>query len=158
LVVLALSNVVPFTCRIPKQVESDRRKLEQRRSTSFRNLTIEPPTAEGIQELGRTQLLHISWSLGLSSRVWDWIGGLPTELLRKKVERRLHYLELDDGLIRKAGGVREMTSQEVKMALVERGVDVLGKEDPQLKGDLDAWLKSREKVSAERLLLTRYKS
>lgn len=51
-----------------------------------------------------------------------------------------------------------MTSQEVKMALVERGVDVLGKEDPQLKGDLDAWLKSREKVSAERLLLTRYKS
>ena len=44
------------------------------------------------------------------------------------------------------------------MALVERGVDVLGKGDAQLKGDLNAWLKARERVPAERLLLTRYES
>jgi hypothetical protein len=158
LIVIALSNIVPWTCRIPKQVESDRRKLEQRRSTSFRNLTTEPPTEERVDKLRRPQLLHISWSLGLSSQMWDWVGGLPTGLLRRKVTRRVHYLELDDGLIRDAGGVGEMNSEEVKMALVERGVDVLGKKDPQLKGDLNSWLKSREKVPAERLLLTRYKS
>jgi len=146
---------VPWTCRIPKQVESDRRKLEQRRSISFRHLTTKPPTEEGVEKLGRKQLLHISWSLGLSSRIWDWIGGLPTRLLRRKIVRRVHYLDMDDGLIRQAGGVREMNNEEVKMALVERGMDVLGKGDAQLKGDLNAWLKSRKEVPAEKLLLTR---
>ena len=159
MVVIALSNVVPWTCRIPKQIESDRRKLEQRRAISFRNLTTEPPTEKGVGHLGRMQLLHISWSLGLSSRAWDWLGGqlpgLPDSILRRKVVRRVQYLEIDDGLIRKDGGVREMNVEEVRMALVERGIDILGKDELQLKADLNAWLRSREKVPAERLLLTR---
>jgi hypothetical protein len=155
-VVIALSGVVPWTCRIPKQIESDRRKLEKRRSISFRELTSEPPTQAGAENLGRAQLLHISRSLGLSSGLWDWIGGLPTGLLRRKVGRRVEYLELDDDLIRKAGGVNDMASEEVKMALVERGVDVLGKGDALLKANLNAWLLSREKAPAEKLLLTRY--
>jgi hypothetical protein len=48
-----------------------------------------------------------------------------------------------------------MDIEEVRMALVERGVDVLGKREGQLRGDLTAWLRSREKVGVERLLLTR---
>jgi hypothetical protein len=51
LVVIALSGVVPWTCRIPKQIESDRRKLEQQRSTSFRELTTVPPTQAGVEHL-----------------------------------------------------------------------------------------------------------
>jgi len=156
LVVIALSGVVPWTCRIPKQIESDRRKLEQRRSTSFRELTTVTPTQAGVEHLEKTQLLHISRSLGLSSRLWDWVGGLPTALLRRNVSRRVDYLALDDGLIRQAGGIKDMDAEEVKMALVERGVDVLGKGEAQLKGDLNAWLLSREKAPAEKLLLTRY--
>jgi hypothetical protein len=157
-VVIALSGVVPWTCRIPKQIESDRRKLEKRRSISFRELATEPPTQAGVENLGRAQLLHINRSLGLSSGLWDWIGGLPTGLLRRKVGRRVEYLELDDDLIRKAGGVYDMASEEVKMALVERGVDVLGKGDALLKANLNAWLLSREKAPAEKLLLTRYEN
>ena len=156
LVVLAISSIVPWTCRIPKQVESDRRKLEQRRSASFRELTTEPPTEAGVEKLGRTQLMHINKSLGLSSGMWDWVGGLPTGILRRKVTRRVEYLELDDGLIRKAGGTKDMKFEEVQMALVERGVDVLSKGEAQLKGHLNAWLLSREKVPVEKLLLTRY--
>jgi len=162
LVVVALSNVVPWTCRIPKQVESDRRKLEKRRGVSFRNLTAEPPSdsnVKGAHGLERMQLLHISWSLGLSSSVWDYLGGklpgLPSFILRRRVQRRLEYLELDDRLIKKDGGVGEMEEEEVRMALVERGVDVLEKEEGQLKADLNAWLKSEELVARERLLLTR---
>ncbi len=106
------------------------------------------------------QLLHISWSLGLSSSAWDYLGGqlpgLPTSILSRKVQRSVRYLEMDDGLISKSGGVKDMDVEEVRMALVERGVDVLGREDKALRGDLNAWLKSREKVSVEKLLLTRY--
>jgi len=156
LVVIALSGVVPWTCRIPKQIESDRKKLEQRRSASFRELTTVPPTQAGVQHLKKTQLLHISRSLGLRSGIWDWVGGLPIALLRRDVSRRIEYLALDDALVRKAGGIKDMDVEEVKMALVERGVDVLGKGEAQLKGDLNAWLLSREKAPAEKLLLTRY--
>jgi hypothetical protein len=133
--------------------------LEKRRGISFRNLTMEPPKEKGVEGLQRMQLLHISWSLGLSSSVWDWLGGrlpgLPTGTLRRRVRKRIDYLDADDSLITKCGGVKEMEIEEVKMALVERGVDVLGKKDGDLKADLISWLRSREKVPIERLLMTR---
>lgn len=158
--VIALTSIVPWTCRIPKQIQSDRAKLEERRRISFRNLTAKFPEKGGIEALNRMQLLHISWSLGLSSSAWDYLGGqlpgLPTGVLRRKVKWRVEYLEMDDRLIGRAGGVKDMDVEEVRMALVERGLDVLGRQEKGLKGDLNAWLKSREKVSVERLLLTRY--
>jgi hypothetical protein len=53
------------------------------------------------------------------------------------------------------GGVGDMEIEEVRMALVERGVDVVGKGDKELRGHLNAWLKSTEMVPVERLILTR---
>jgi hypothetical protein len=160
LVVIAVTSVVPYTCRIPKQIESDRKTLEKRRAISFRNLTAPLPEKNaGVADLQRMQVLHISWSLGLSSSVWDWLGGqypgLPTPLLRRKVRRRVEYLELDDKLIERDGGVDKMDIEEVKMALVERGVDVLGSSETQLKAALKAWLRARKESSIIRLLLTR---
>lgn len=159
-VVLLATGIVPWTCRIPKQIDGDRAVLEKRRGISFRNLTLPPPEQAGVEQLQRMQLLHISWSLGLSSKTWDWLGGqlpgLPTGILRRKVKSRVEYLEMDDGLIRKAGGVREMSEEEIRMASVERGIDILGKETAALKGSLDSWLRSAEEVPVERLLLTRY--
>ncbi|KAL5323282.1 hypothetical protein ACEPPN_007816 [Leptodophora sp. 'Broadleaf-Isolate-01'] len=160
LVVIVLTSIVPWTCRIPKQIQSDRSKLEERRRISFRNLTAKVPEGKrGAGDLDRMQLLHISWSLGLCSSVWDYLGGqlpgLPTGVLRRRVVKRVEYLEMDDRLIERAGGVKDMDVEEVRMALVERGVDVLGREGKGMKSELSAWLKSREKVSVERLLLTR---
>jgi hypothetical protein len=159
LVVVAVSSIVPWTCRIPKQIESDRRRLETRRAISFRNLTSAPPEKGGVDGLGRMELLHISWSLGLSSNLWDWLGGrlpgLPTWVLRRRVARRVEYLKMDDELIRNSGGVKEMEDEECRMACVERGIDVLGRSDKQVRADLEAWLKSSQMVSVERLLLTR---
>lgn len=159
LVVLAVSNVVPWTCRIPKQVDSDRRKLEVRRAISFRNLTTSPPVEKGVEKLGRMELLHISWSLGLSSKTWDWLGGrlpgLPTYILRRRVRKRVEYLEMDDMLLKNGGGVRNLESEECRMACVERGIDVYGRSEKQIRTDLEAWLRSTEKVGVERLLLTR---
>lgn len=160
LVVIAVSNVVPWTCRIPKQIQSDRKKLEARRAISFRNLTLPPPSDEaGGKILERMQLLHISWSLGLSSSAWDYLGGklpgLPTFILRRKVHRRVEYLGMDDRLIREGGGVGNMDMEEVRMACVERGLDIVSRSDEAARADLEKWLKNREKVSVEHLLLTR---
>lgn len=160
LVVVAMSNVVPWTCRIPKQIEGDRKKLEERRKISFRNLTMPLPDNEvGVEGLERMQLLHISWSLGLSSSMWDWLGGrlpgLPNAILRRKVRARLEYLELDDELIGREGGVVGMEEEEIKMACVERGIDVVGRDLSGFRADLKGWLRSVEKTGRERLLLTR---
>ncbi|APA14306.1 hypothetical protein sscle_12g090760 [Sclerotinia sclerotiorum 1980 UF-70] len=160
LVVIAISNVVPWTCRIPKQIDADRRKLEERRAISFRNLTMKtPPAGTVAQNLQRMQLLHISWSLGLSSSMWDYIGGrlpgLPSAILRRKVAKRVKYLELDDMLIKSGGGVKQMYEEELRMACVERGIDVMGRDVHMLRMHLNAWLRSREKAGVETLLLTR---
>jgi hypothetical protein len=106
------------------------------------------------------QLIHMSWSLGLSSSVWDYLGGqfpgLPTFMLKKKVARRVQYLEMDDMLLQK-GNVEELDEQEVTMACVERGINVVGRNEEDLKEDLGSWLKARVKgAPIERLLLTRY--
>jgi hypothetical protein len=162
LVVVAVTSVVPYTCRIPKQIESDWKALEKRRAISFRNLTAELPKENArVEDLNRMQLLHISWSLGLSSSTWDWLGGqlpgLPTPFLRRKVGRRMTYLHMDDKLIQRDGGVDKMDIEEVKIALVDRGVDVLGQSDVQLKNLLKAWLQAQEREeSVLRLLLMRY--
>ncbi|KAA8566611.1 hypothetical protein EYC84_009156 [Monilinia fructicola] len=152
--------VVPWTCRIPKQIDSDRKKLEERRAISFRNLTIKTPVdGTGVQGLQRMQLLHISWSLGLSSSMWDYIGGrlpgLPNAILKRKVAKRVEYLELDDLLIKRDGGVKNMEEEEVRMACVERGINVIGKDVHILRMHMNAWLRSREKTGVETLLLTR---
>ncbi|KAH8593931.1 hypothetical protein B0O99DRAFT_626449 [Bisporella sp. PMI_857] len=160
LVVLALSNVVPWTCRIPKQIKGDRQKLEERRKISFRNLTLPSTAATKIDSLQRVQLLHISWSLGLSSRIWDWLfpgklPGLPTAILKSRVRQQLDYFELDDLLINKAGGAKYMNEGELLMACVERGIDVLGRPVEQIRNDLSNWLQAKHKATAEHLLLTR---
>jgi hypothetical protein len=113
-----------------------------------------------VERLARMQVLHISWSLGLSSSMWDYLGGqlpgLPTFMLRKKVARRVRYLEMDDKLLGK-GRIGELEIEELRMACVERGIDVVNREEKSMRADLEAWLKSREgSAGIERLLLTRF--
>lgn len=101
--------------------------------------------------------MHISDSLGLSSRLWDYFDALLTNgILRRKVQRRVEYLEMDDRLIREyPHGERVMVEEELRMSCVERGIDVIGKSEESLRKELGAWLKSAKKVPIERLLLTR---
>ncbi|CAG8972626.1 hypothetical protein HYALB_00005395 [Hymenoscyphus albidus] len=161
LIVVAVSSIVPWTCRIPRQIAADRQTLETRRGISFRNLTSSPPSAAQ-PVLNRQQLLHISWSLGLSSKIWDYVNpgtlpGPPDFILKSRVRERVRYLELDDKLLSEAGKeIKKLENDEVKMALVERGIDILQRGDEELMASLEAWLKSRGKGrSVESLLLTR---
>lgn len=127
-----ISGVVPFNCRIPRQIQGDRTKLEERRAASFQNL----PKGRNLSELARekrsvkdltsNEVLHCSTVLGLHSGKWP--SALypflpPTMWLRFKLWRRLMYLDLDDILLARGGGPRMLDSgEELKMAAVDRGL------------------------------------
>ncbi|KAI9841379.1 MAG: hypothetical protein M1838_003603, partial [Thelocarpon superellum] len=136
LVVIYMSNLVPWPCRTPQQILSDRRKLEERRKTSIQNLVIPVPQGSvDIGSLAPQQIAHIARSLGLFSSWTDRLlgsGPLVQRLLRRRIQRRVQYLHHDDQLIQRDGGPQQMEMEEIRMALVERGVDVLGRPDAQL--------------------------
>ncbi len=182
------TGLIPLTCRIPKQILTDRRKLEKRRKVSFRGLTVPPPAAApeplvpppsstmssdatttsgnarqrdmeerpGIDHLHPEQIRHISRSLNLHSRYWPELPLLPPNaLLRVRIRKRVEYLRLDDALLARDGGVAQLEMDEVRMALVERGLDVLARSDEQLRAALEHWLRARPRDGVWRVLLTR---
>ena len=161
LVIVFLSGVVPRTCMIPKQIASAREKAEVRREKSFREGTMRAKkVAAAIGDLERNQILHIGRSLGLYSSVWDRLGqfrlgGIPLGLVKRRIEKRVEYLGLDDMAIERDGGAGQLEMEEVKTSLEERGLDVLEKNDTRLRGTLSKWLKVRKQQHITGLLLTR---
>ena len=158
LVVLFMAGVVPRTCMIPKQVQMMREKREARRAQSFRDGTLDQASRNTpeVDDLKSFQLVHIGRSLGLYPALFDRLfGGFPTAALRARVRRWKEYLELDDVAIERNGGVQEMEMEEVRIAAEERGLDVLGKNDTQLKGVLNDWLAARKNQPVIPLLIAR---
>ncbi|KZF21921.1 hypothetical protein L228DRAFT_239847 [Xylona heveae TC161] len=177
--------LVPGTCKFDSLVQGERAKLELRRRESFRHIVAPLPKLESesdsksevdrdavvqqdaktnktnndrllsaVDRLSSAQLLHISNSLNLHSRLYP--VSPPTALLRYRVRKYLaDYLAVDDLLIRKCGGVSPMNIDEVKRSLAERGVDVLGRKESDLRETLRRWLSltaSKEDVVLELLL------
>ena len=65
---------------------------------------------------------------------------IPTSLVRKRVYRRLRELKVDDFAIERDGGVKMLEEEEVRMACEERGINVLGKEEGNMRADLERWI------------------
>ena len=149
LVVLVMSNVVPRSLWIPKQVEKARAKAEERRRGVFRNpdpaLELETKVPERkMEEMGTSVLLHIGRSLGLYSTVWDRIGLPPTVMIRKRVKERMQLVATDDMAIERDGGVEAIEGKEVEMAAEMRGIDVLGMSEADLKRELKNWMQAKK--------------
>ena len=176
-VVIFFTRLVPYTCRIPKQIEQSRRKAEERRQISFRGIlkgaeapaprhvaVTAPSIVEEIKGLKRSELLHISRSLGLHGRFWDRLSpsgetlGLrlpPTAVLMYKVKKHLHYLEQDDHLMKRDGKASDLVDEEVRIACEERGVDVLQQKTSGLREVLQSWQNGGQKNSTLNMLLSR---
>ncbi|KAF8423850.1 hypothetical protein EV426DRAFT_601404 [Tirmania nivea] len=171
LVVIAFSSIVPFPCRIPKQINSDALKLHQRRTASFS--TLPPPPATNLfipsttahtstpaptkslaaippildlTHLTHQQLMHVAITLNLAPSVSSYIA-FPY-LLQRRVARKLEYLELDDTLIERFGGVdalvKEGGRKELEWAVMERGIDTLNRKDGELQVALRKWFEARK--------------
>ncbi|KIH89087.1 letm1-like protein [Sporothrix brasiliensis 5110] len=148
-VVLVFPHVVPYPCRIPKQVEQLQRKAESRRQYAFvayeeETVASAPTTETTIRSRHATAArdVLISRSLGLIAPFWDRIGlvsGVPG-LAHRAVERHLAFLAEDDALLRQAGGVLALEPEEVLLASADRGLDVVGQDEGRLRERLVRWL------------------
>ncbi|WEW60410.1 hypothetical protein PRK78_005895 [Emydomyces testavorans] len=151
LVVLALgARVTPLTCRVPRQLEKERRLKLERKSAALRaatttaaaaggssqewlNLTTLPRSvASVVRHASADEILRSCAVLGLSKshRLPGYIPGfmqgtVVNWVYRPKLRRWLEYLAVDDALMREGGGVRGLSADELRIAVEERGgVDV----------------------------------
>jgi len=64
------------------------------------------------------------------------------------VARKLEYLEIDDTLIERLGGVETLVKEggrkELEWAAMERGIDTLNRKDWELQGALGKWFEARK--------------
>lgn len=168
LIVIFFTPVVPYTCRIPRQIEKSRRALEEMRRKSFRGEVdgyVPTPTRRGkhgegvkdLEECEKGQLMHISRSLGLHSSLWDYTKGfMPgSGILKYRVRKHLEYLAQDDALLIRDGGVQKLNKEEIMLACEQRGIDILGRKEDYLKDVLERWLKGRREGMIFGMLLSR---
>ncbi|KAK4124297.1 hypothetical protein N657DRAFT_644511 [Parathielavia appendiculata] len=137
LVVLALPGAVPLPCRIPRQVEKLLAKVEARRAEGREELsgfagTLDREVAGAL----RATTGPMAKVLGLSAPGW-----MPKPVLGRMVDKRLGFLAEDDALLVQAGGAAALLPEEVRLACADRGINVLGRGDDELRGVLGRWLR-----------------
>jgi hypothetical protein len=143
-VVLTVPGIVPFTCRIPAQVEQLQKRAEERRAVAYSHWRDSIRAAGDAMEPaldGRPYLAHIGRVLGTIPRFWDRLGmDPPLWFLKRRVTSRVQFLAKDDALLVEAGGVEALDADEVQLACKDRGMNVLGRSESELRGLLNAWL------------------
>jgi hypothetical protein len=78
------------------------------------------------------------------AREWDWVGITPPKrLLQRNLKKKFEYLKKDDELIQRDGGWAALEKREVESACRERGLDVLGKKEEELRRSLATWYGSK---------------
>lgn len=131
-VILGAPNlkVTPLTCRMPREVEAIRgrdRVVRKRARELYGKGEAEVDVVVGeVLRVGRPRFVP------------GWI--YPGVMRKGKLERRLAWIAADDAMIVQGGGEGELVVEEVRVALEERGVDVLGKGEEELRGLLRKWL------------------
>ncbi|KAL2009215.1 hypothetical protein VTN00DRAFT_7409 [Thermoascus crustaceus] len=147
LVVLALGNAItPYTCRVPKQISKDRLSRAERRHAALAahqaalgSVTPIPPGSDTEMDLlagqyadinlvrssspgslSAEQVLRACAVFGLARSHLQPSFLVPL-LYRPRLRRWAEYLDLDDRLIVRGGGVGAMSADEVRIAVDERG-------------------------------------
>lgn len=156
IVVLAVPRAVPFTCRIPRQVEQLLQEGESRRRAAFGRwirdrADANSPSASSSSVHGvggdydplqdERTLAHVARVLGVVTRLWDRLGvDPPASFVERRVVRWVEFLVRDDTLLLEAGGVPALEDDEVRLACTDRGINVLGRDTEELRSVLQVWL------------------
>ncbi|KAF2096921.1 hypothetical protein NA57DRAFT_58804 [Rhizodiscina lignyota] len=179
IIFLYATPIIPLPCRLPWQIRKQRQKIEDRRLKSFRGVYGKVPSPELLKgatseivakeshgerlatvrtsQLDPEVFNHIARSCNLYPRMFD----LPVLNVLKNfynVPDRcwmyLEYLHDDDVQLFDAGYNSMVTPQklrdeEVRLAAIDRGIDVVGRPVADIRKDLGMWLALTVKASNE---------
>ncbi|KAI9685406.1 MAG: hypothetical protein M1822_004537 [Bathelium mastoideum] len=163
LLVPFVPRLVPLTCRIPQQEAGMRARQSAWRRSALRELG-EPEwesalrdatqAGQGQGQVPGPRVLPLCRMFGLYSVKLDWlVGALPAVsalLFKGRLERHLAFLRADDGelveMAGRVGGVEQvvaaLSKEEKVRACEDRGMDVLGKQEEEVRGMLVNYLGS----------------
>lgn len=138
-------SAVPWTCRIPQQLERQRRKRKERKDASWKEILKMPleqrlqATKKELKELSSKEVWHITKVLGIEPRV------LPFGFYaRKRANKQTEYIEVDDILVQRGGGYRLLNpGEELVKAVEERGMEVTGLSEGELRDKLALYQRLR---------------
>ncbi|KAL6878871.1 hypothetical protein J3F83DRAFT_724223 [Trichoderma novae-zelandiae] len=142
LLVVFVSGILPLTCRFPSLLKDMLEKAERRRAAAFNDLENKYP--QGAFSAGITKAVarqHILRNLDLPGAMWDRLGFTPPGMWNIKGKLRMSYLEVDDKRLLDGGGPLGLEVEELRIACSERGLDVLGKSERELRTRLGDWLR-----------------
>ena len=107
-----------------------------------------------VQRLRLDQLYHLSCTLGLHKHFWDKLQLPPIVMTGRAIMNRFMYLAQDDYLLLNRGRdksfevAKRLSPEELRIAVAERGFDVLGHSDEALRERLVWWLDRQAKDRA----------
>lgn len=141
LVVLLIDGVVPYTCRLPRQISTSLVQAEERRRKSFLDLERAAPHGVLPSTAQVAARKHVLRSLHLSGIMWDKIGFIPPGMWTTKGRLRMAFIEGDDMLLARDGRAADLEEPEVWIACADRGIDCVDREVGELRQLLDEWLR-----------------
>lgn len=130
-VVLLLPRMVPYTCRIPRQVAKLERGHDEGRRGEVARLAGGMTTTAGPEEMM------------VVARTPGWarvVGRVVPGVVRSRAMRRVREVMEDDAALRPEGAVEALVGEEVKLAAMERGLLVGGVAEDVLRARLRAWV------------------
>ncbi|KAL7945661.1 hypothetical protein V8C42DRAFT_323790 [Trichoderma barbatum] len=142
LLVVFVSGILPYTCRFPSQLKDTIEKAERRRGTAFDELERKHP--QGALSPGITTAVarqHVLRTLDLPGTMWDRLGFNPPGMWNIKGRLRLSFLEVDDKRLIAGGGSSGLEVEELRIACSDRGLNILGKSEAELRTRLGDWLR-----------------
>jgi len=105
------------------------------------------PEAEAFRTVDPLHLTHFELLLqsaryNCHSRIWDFLFITPPKFwLQRNVRKKYEYIRTDDRLIERDGGFQALDKRETERACIERGFDVIGKREEDVRRNLASWWK-----------------
>jgi len=142
LVVMLFDGLVPYTCRIPSQLLHSQERAETRRGLVFNEFDARYPGGVFDPKLSPYAARnHVLRTLYLSGDMWEKLRIVPPGMWQIKGKLRMAFLEGDDKNLIKDGGPMDLVNEELRIACTERGINILGKSETELRGWLSDWLR-----------------
>ncbi|KAK1991264.1 hypothetical protein LX36DRAFT_716179 [Colletotrichum falcatum] len=141
LIVIFVDGVVPYTCRLPQQIDAGFKQAEERRQKSFAELDRVAPRGVVPAAAQAAARKHVLRSLHVPGMMWEKLGFFPPGLWATKGRLRMAFLEGDDRLLARDGGPAALEALEARIACAERGIDCRGRGDDELRRLLTQWLR-----------------